>query len=182
MANIGWSRAACYKKCDRFRRLLMSALWAPPIFASEEQTRQARLLHIIAWSTLFIVIGAMLLESILLPYAVLRWCIITALTALVSLSASALNRRERTRQGAYLVLAAAWLISSVTALTAGGIRAPALTTHLCLVLMAGLLLGNRAGITMGIVCALTGLAMVVIEALGWLPTNREIHTSLSLWC
>ncbi|HTQ52253.1 MAG TPA: PAS domain S-box protein [Candidatus Acidoferrales bacterium] len=158
------------------------ALRSAPVFAEDDKTREARLLHIVAWSYLVIVAGAMVLLAVLLPKMVLRWSLIFAVALISALSALLLNRRGRTRPASFLLLAALWLAVSGDALTSGGIRAPTMTAYLCVILAAGLLLGERAGIVVGLVSALSGLAFVLLEAHGWLPVSRVHHTLVSLWC
>ena len=113
---------------------------------------------------------------------VLRWSLIFAIALISALSALLLNRRGRTRPASFLLLTALWLAVSGDALTSGGIRAPTMTAYLCVILAAGLLLGERAGIVVGLVSALSGLAFVLLEAQGWLPVSRVHHTLVSLWC
>ena len=157
------------------------ALWTAPVFADDEKTREARLLHIVSWSFLVVLAGAMAWMMILLPATPLRWGVTCVIALISGFSALVLNRRGRIRAGSFLLLTMLWLLATGDALTAGGIRAPGITSYFCIILAAGLLLGERAGIIMGAVCALSGLALVGLEAQGWLPAIRVKHTSLSLW-
>jgi PAS domain S-box-containing protein len=158
------------------------AFWAAPVFADDEKTREARLLHIISWSFLVIVAGAMVALMILLPGTPLRWGAISISAIISSFGVLALNRRGHTRRASVLLLTLLWLLASGDALTAGGIRAPGITAYLCIILVAGLLLRERAGMLMGLVCALSGLGFIWLEAQGWLPASQVNHSSLSLWC
>jgi PAS domain S-box-containing protein len=158
------------------------AFWSAPVFADDEKTREARLLHIVSWSFLVIITGAMVLLTVLLPNLVLRWSLIFIISMISGFTALALNRFGHTRPASFLLLMVLWLLASGDALTAGGIRAPAITSYLCIILAAGLLLGEGAGIAMGLVCALSGLIFVLLEAHGWLPASPVNYTSVSLLC
>jgi PAS domain S-box-containing protein len=160
----------------------LRAFWAAPVFADDEKTREARVLHIVAWSFLVIVTGAMMSLMILLPGTPFRWGMISVVAVGSGFGALALNRFGHTRPASLLLLTTLWLLASGYALTAGGIRAPGIMAYLCIILAAGLLLGERAGIVMGLVCALSGLTFVLLEWQGWLPARRVNHTSLSIWC
>ena len=157
------------------------AFWAAPVFADDEKTREARLLHSVSWSFLVIVTGGVTSLMVLLPETPYRWDTIFVGAVISGLSALVLNRVGRTRLASFLLLTTLWLLASWNALTAGGIRAPGITAYLCIILAAGLLLGERAGIVMGLICTLSGLAFVLLEARGWLPASQVNHTSLSLW-
>ncbi len=160
----------------------LRAFRAAPVFADDETTREARVLHIVAWSFLVIVAGNTVSLMILLPATPLRWVMISAVAFFAGFSALSLNHLGRTHLASFVLLTTLWLLASGNALTAGGIRAPGITAYLCIILAAGLLLGERAGIAMGLVCALSSLALVLLEAQGWLPASQVNHTSLSLWC
>jgi len=157
------------------------AFWKAPVFADDEITRQARLLHVVSWSYLVIVTGAMGWLMILLPQTPLRWGGILVFATVSTFGTLWLNQFGRTRLASLLLLTTLWLATSGAALTAGGIRAAEVTAYLCIILAAGLLLGERAGIVMGLVCALTGLGFVWFEAKGWLPASRVNYTGVSRW-
>jgi PAS domain S-box-containing protein len=155
---------------------------AAPVFADDGKTRGARLLHIVSWSYLVIVTGAMASLMFLLPRTPLRWGGIFVVAAISTFCTLVLNRRGHTRSASFLLLTTLWLVTSGAALTAGGIRAAEVTAYLCIILAAGLLLGEGAGIVMGLVCALSGLGFVWLEAEGWLPASQVNYTGMSLWC
>jgi PAS domain S-box-containing protein len=124
----------------------------------------------------------MVVESFLLPGRIIRWSGITVAVGVACIGALMLNRRGRVRTGSILLLTVTWIAASASAWSAGGIAAPAMTTYLCLILIAGLLLGYRASIATGIVCALSGLALVLFDAAGKLPAVPFVNTRWSLWC
>ena len=163
-------------------RRRLPAFWAAPVFADDEKTREAHLLHIVSWSYLVIVTGAMASLIFLLPGTPLRWGGIFVVATISTISTLALNRRGHTRSASFLLLTTLWLVTSGAALTAGGIRAAEVTAYLCIILAAGLLLGEGAGMVMGLVCALSALGFVWLEAEGWLPSSRVNYTGVSLWC
>src|SRR4030095_16614574 len=65
--------------------------------------------------------------------------------------------------------------------TGGGIRAPAMTFTVVIVMMSGLLLGERGGIYTGVTCMVIGFGLCLAEMLGVLPAPAIRHTAVSLW-
>jgi len=108
---------------------------------------------------------------------------LAALTAVNGLGLTLLevNRRGRTALASRLLVGG--LITLVTALgiTAGGIRSPGVTMYFVFVLMAGLLLGQRAGIRVALICASLSFGLVVIEKLGWLPEPWAPYKPETFW-
>ena len=65
-------------------------------------------------------------------------------------------------------------------MTSGGIRAPAVTMYGVMSLMAGLLLGETAGIITAITCAGIGLALVLANYFGLLPPTVP-YNDFTVW-
>jgi PAS domain S-box-containing protein len=159
----------------------MTRILAAPVFESEDQTRYAALVHRTV-SMLFLVVTAMALSATwFLPANRLRW-IGLALGCLVwTLVVLAINASRRPRLASLLLTFFCWLVCSLTAWTSGGIQAPAATGYVVVVLVAGSLLGGSAGIYVGVLCFLTGLAFVFAERIGILPPSAVAHTSMTDW-
>src|SRR4026209_2080877 len=120
----------------------MPHFFEPPILASEEQTQRASMFHAIAGTTvlvttLFLVVGLMVL-----PQNVLRVLVVVGFLNTLGIILMWLNRNGRTREASILFVAGFLILIPALASTAGGIRAPALTASIPIVLTAGLLLGE----------------------------------------
>jgi signal transduction histidine kinase len=162
-------------------KLRLQRLWRAPKFPEEEQTLRAWVLHVILWSMLLVVDSQFPVTFLILPQYWPRW-----LASLLTLNMTVplllvLNRRGHTRLAGVLLVTVLWLIVTAMALTAGGIRAPAITAYVVDVLIAGLLFGAKGGVIAGIISCLLGLGFVLLEWTGHLPASRVRPTSLSLW-
>lgn len=134
-----------------------------PVFADEEKTHYARLLHTI---TLCIVLTADLFLTVLCivsrTYAP-RGLVVLATINIIGLGLITLSKNGRTWLASSLLVSGMVFMVTFLALTAGGIRSGSVMVYMVIVLIAGLLLGERAGIFTGIVCILAGLLMVLAE-------------------
>jgi PAS domain S-box-containing protein len=101
------------------------------------------------------------------------WAVILVLAWMV--------RRGRVALAAAGYVLCGWLLLSVSAYTAGGIRGSAPLGFVILIVAAGLLLGTRgAAVTAG-VCLLTGLGLAVGEMRGVLPPSAIRNSPLAVW-
>jgi PAS domain-containing protein len=153
----------------------------PPVFDSEEQSQHARMFHTVACTTMLVAILFILPIMILLPGFTVRGLTTIVFVNTMGVILLVLNRWGRTRSASLLFVGGLILLIAALASTAGGIRAPAVTFNLIIVMMAGLLLGERIGIFTGIICMAVGLGFVLVESWGVLPAPMVKHTALSLW-
>ncbi len=91
------------------------------------------------------------------------------------------NRRGYTSLAGALLVSGLLLIVTITAITAGGIRSPGVSMYCVFVVMAGVLLGMRAGFITAIACCTFGLGFVLIENFGFLPASRVQYSSTTYW-
>ena len=66
------------------------------------------------------------------------------------------------------------------AVAAGGVRSPGVTMYFVIVLMTGLLLGERAGAVTALVCAALGFGLLMLETSGLLPPAIQ-YSSTTIW-
>ena len=99
----------------------------------------------------------------------------------LALTLLAVNRRGHTRVASIALVAGLVTIVSVLAPTAGGIRSPGVTMFFVFVLMAGLLLGQRAGLITAMVCAGIGLTLAIAGTEGLMPVSLPPYNPLALW-
>jgi signal transduction histidine kinase/CheY-like chemotaxis protein len=99
----------------------------------------------------------------------------------LGLSLLALNRRGRSILASKLLIGGLITLVTILGLTAGGVRSPGVTMYFLFVLMAGLLLGQRAGVRVAIVCAALSFGDVVIEKLGYLPEPFAPYEPETFW-
>ena len=159
----------------------MPHFFEPPILASEEQTQRARMFHAIAGTTVLITTLFLVIGLIVLPQNVLRVLVVVGFLNTLGILLMWLNRNGRTREASILFVGGFLFLIPALASTGGGIRAPAVTACIPIVLTAGLLLGERAGILTGAISVAVGLGLVLVEARGLLPAPTVAHTATSLW-
>jgi PAS domain S-box-containing protein len=155
-------------------------LVAPPIFeGDEEKTYAAQLLH----TALLTILAGTLLYSILAPLVatlvVRRLAIGGAMIGLLLAMLIAL-RRGHVRFASSATVAGIWVLLTFAALMSGGVRAPAFSGYVLVVLGAGILIGRRAAIGVAVLSIGAGLAMVYAVPANILPTSA-IHTDIALW-
>ena len=152
-----------------------------PVFPDEEQTRQARLLHVFLLGSILLVTASLAVITFVMPQSAARWVTVALLTDGVALCLLVLNRRGYTPPASIVLVASFGLFITVMALTAGGISAPGVTGYIFVVILAGLFLGGRAGIAAAIFVGLMGLSLVYLEAKHLLPARTVFHTPLTVW-
>jgi signal transduction histidine kinase len=142
---------------------------------------RARMVFVIAWATMLIMTPFMALLIMARPVSFERRATIIVVVNLLGLAALALNRRGHVRGAGVLLVSGLVVLATALALTGGGIAAQGVVLFIPIVLMTGLLLGERAGVVAGVGCFGIGLGLVVIEAAGLLPRSRNVQTPVTLW-
>jgi PAS domain S-box-containing protein len=151
---------------NRLRRL-----FAPPIFADEEKTRVAFILHSFEWS----VIGIL---SAIIIFRVIIWeengyIPILVLLAIVIVMAwgQILTRRGHVRSTSIFLVGALWLVMTYQAWEADGIRDAAIIAYIVVIIFSSLLLGWRVASVVG------GMSLVVMWCFAILEKQglRVIH-------
>ena len=154
--------------------------FAPPVFATPEETLRANILHLVIVVTVLIAVSFLPLIVIMQPGTLSRGAPSAAFICGLGLALLHVNRSGRTRLAA--ILFASGLIALMTALavTAGGVRSPGVTMYFIIVMMAGLLLGERVGTVTAFVCAALGLGLLLADGAGLLPPGIQ-YSSTSIW-
>jgi signal transduction histidine kinase len=119
--------------------------------------------------------------SVLSPAARLRSLLLGTTFSVLAFGLRALATRGQGRLAAWCFLGSWLLVFSFMCWTAGGIMAPAIHSFLLVVLLAGLLIGPRAGVlvAVGVVALSFGLAWA--QHMGRLPAPWMNHTVWSRW-
>jgi len=159
----------------------MRKLLTAPIFADPERTELARLLYVILWTLGLAMTSIALLGILAQPANAVRWLLGIGAVDVACLVAFAVTRRDRVRLAGYLLVALLWALATGMAFTGGGIRSAAVPAYLIIILIAGLVLGEKAGVITGVVCSVTALGLIFAEVAGVLPANAVHHTSMTLW-
>ena len=140
----------------------------PPVFKNEEKTQTAVLLRVILLAALLAAVATGLFFAIAIPENLSRLAII-ALYLPIFLISWVLVRNGRVRGASYFFLFTLWGLLTLASASAGGVRSVAYSGFFVFVLIAGLLLGNRASIGFALLSAATGAILLWAEQTGKLP-------------
>ena len=118
-------------------------IFAPPVFPSGEETRQAAMLNVILWATLVV---TTLANFSTLFFAGQAWLSLfsTVMVAGPILISLWLLHQRKVHLASWLFVLFIWLVISILVYLQGGLESPALPSFLLVVLVSGLLLGGRA--------------------------------------
>ena len=158
----------------------MLSLIAPPTLTLEEETQRAHLFHGVVWAIVPIAVAFLALVAMNQPETISRAAAAAVFVIVLGVVVLRLNRR-RTRLAA--IVFATGLISLMTALaitSGGGMRSPGATMYFVIVVMTGLLLGERAAAVTAVVCAILCFGLVMAESFGLLLPGIQ-YKSTTLW-
>ena len=159
----------------------MIGLFAPPVFASEEEIQRARVFRTVVLITMLLVTAFFPIIMIQQPSTIPRGTYALVVVDVLGVVLLEVSRRGRTHLASMLFIAGLVLLVTSMALTAGGIRSPGATMYFVIVLMSGLLLGETAGVVTALICAGLGLGLVLAEASGILPSQTAPYSGITLW-
>jgi PAS domain S-box-containing protein len=157
-------------------------LLKPPGLSDKKSPQTARLLLAI----LFIMIGVTTLAQVVYilwidPAHAARYALVLGGIDVSGLGMVFLVRKGYVTQMSSALILIAWAAVTGLTFTDGGIRAPEATAYFMIVFAAGFILGERAGLLTGVICILTGLALVFAEQAGRLPPSVVHQSSFSIW-
>jgi signal transduction histidine kinase len=144
----------------------------------EDQTRTAANLNTIALAALAVTILYSLASLVLSSWISLTWSIPRLLLIVVVLL---LLRSRRVKLACWVALSGAWLIQLAVAVTGGGVRTPGFGGMIVIVLVAGLLLGQRAAFVVAALSISSGLVLMLAEMMGMLPAPSEGYKPGVVW-
>ncbi len=158
--------------------LALRKFLAPPVFADEDKTRTASLLHailltILAGIALYVVIMVTLVPDLArdVQFVIIPLPIMLGLYLLM--------RRGHVELASGLLAAALWINLTIAASLADGLYSPAFDTYIAIIIIAGLLLGGRAGLLVAGVSILSGGVMTYAELNS--PRTALAQTMLTVW-
>jgi PAS domain-containing protein len=151
--------------------MLKSVKWLsfPPVFPDdEEKTSKARIFNVISLSiTAFLALMAFGLLFIFVRKAGVATTLLVLLTLL--LISRALAHSGRIRLASMLLVSGMWVVFTVNVWLSGGLNSVMAGFYMAITVLAGVLLGPRAAIAIAALSAGTGLAITVLEVIGYPP-------------
>src|SRR3989338_8294878 len=160
----------------RLRHLLR-----PPVFADEDQTHQAFLLHIILLALMLMPLPYVVYYLLFAPEAAGPPLAQTAFGEFVNIVLFFLLRRGRVRLAATIQVILFWGLFTLIAVTGAGVRGPAyLLGYGLVIVVAGVLLGGRGVLAGTVLSLVSGGLMAWAEGAGRLVPSQA-DSSLTLW-
>ena len=156
-------------------------VFSAPIFEDAEQTRVASLLHASLKVIVITITVLGFIDTLLLPQYLARWAAIVLAIDIFCPLFMVLNHFGRTRSASIGTLVFLWIMITVTSFSAGGIDAPGILGYTVLTVLGGLLMGEKLGVALGILCALSILSLVIFGEHGFFPLSSVRHTPISKW-
>ncbi len=154
---------------------------AAPVFeGDEDKTRTASLLNTILLTMLALAATFGIFSLITFPDPVPN-LVAASVVVLVQLGALFVMRRGRVQLASVLVSFAAWVIVTLVTLASGGVRTAGFMSYTAIILIAGFLLGGRAGIGFAGLSILVGSGILYAEINDILPPPLLLATPLSAW-
>jgi PAS domain S-box-containing protein len=150
-------------------------------FQDSEINHKAEIFFKLVWGSMVIVTIFEIIEWLFLPQNYLRWIFIICSYNFICLCLIYLNRKGNFLIASFLFVIFLLVLIFGLAWSAGGIRSTAIYALPLIVLTAGLLLGWKNGMLIGLIAIMGCLGLVFSEHLGILPVNSVVHNSLSLW-
>lgn len=153
---------------------------APPTTNDETEAGKIRLLSAILWSALSLITISNIVIFFMLadPY---QSVVVQSSLIIVIAVALRLMYRGYARLAAGAFVGATWLIILGTALKYDGVNGFAFTAYILVILMAGLLLGERAGIFFAVLSLITGFLLMSGERYGWVPLKYTDNPFTIAW-
>lgn len=141
--------------------MLVRRLLAPPVFADEEKTHIARLLH---WITLVVILLALVYLVTLVTLAFLPLGILyTAAVVGIALAVNTANRRGHIKAAGLAFAVMLWIVLSLPMLSArGGVHHPSFSAYIVPILIGSLMVSGQAGIMLALISALSGLGRLLL--------------------
>jgi GAF domain-containing protein len=146
----------------------MTKIFAPPVFPEDEdKTRKARYVNAIALTLIVIVLGYEIGARAIRGYTGLNISdLILIILAIIILVGWFLLKQGYLRFTSILIVVLIWIVSNGLAVTGSGVRDSSYITNFSIVVMAGLLLGWQASLTVTIASILSGFGLAYAEQSG----------------
>src|SRR5688572_9185635 len=152
----------------------------PPQQSGLDEETAGSVLKVITWTMMAASILVLIAIRELPEYS-WRWFTSVAAIYAVCIPVLVLIKRGRPLDAGKLLAVGIGLVTTLLALTAGGISAMAPLMYLLPVIVVGLLFGARAGTSTAVICLLVSVLLAVLETAGGLPWVVLPYTPIMRW-
>jgi len=151
------------------------------VFISEEHAQSSRLFRQVTGGMMAVSTTVLVVLLFVQPAHFTRALAALAAVNTLGFVLLAVNRRGHTRAASIALVTGLVALVTVMSFSAGGIRSPGVTMFFIFVLMAGLLLGQRAGIVAAALCAAIGLALALFSSSPAVASPVVPYSPIALW-
>ncbi len=155
-------------------KISLKNIFSPPVFEDEAMNHQAYLLHIILLALLFTPIPYLVITAAYIPDQLPRALAQSAAGEIVNIILIILLRQGKIILSSWLQVITFWLFFTISAITeaGGGVRSETyLMGYPLVIIITGILLGERAAFGITTLSLLTGGGMVYAETQGYLTVG-----------
>jgi PAS domain S-box-containing protein len=142
----------------------------PPVFEDIEKTATAKLLYIILAIDVSVCVIFFVPFYFLSPANTVRYFILSTIVIATSALSMVAARKGRVQLASLILLASLWMGIMAGTFSDGGIISSIYAGSFVLVVIAGMLLGDRAAIIAAVVSIIAGAMMVIEDSAGRIPT------------
>lgn len=160
--------------------LKFKVMIAPPEFKDEDANRRAKILHTISFSILILATLFLIISFVVTPFQLIRFINIIVLMMIALLSQLLLRLRMMTAAG--LLLSTSYLIfTNYVIFITGGLNAPMSASYILSFLIAGLILGKRAGAIFTIMSLFSWLGIYILQVRNLIPPPLIDYDLRMIW-
>ncbi|MFZ0545488.1 MAG: response regulator [Candidatus Promineifilaceae bacterium] len=159
---------------------LVKKILVSPTFEEEDKTRIAKLLHLILVSTLGVNGLFSVVLLLVVPESIFNLSI-NAFLFIVQLASFFLLYRGSVRRASLILVLAMWVYCSFGIFILGGARSPGIIVYFLVILIAGLLLGGRAALSLSALSVVAAVGLLYGELHNLLPTSLIPITPAYTW-
>lgn len=144
-------------------------IWAPPVFEDEEKNWTAKILHITVLVGIAVLAAVIIISLIQSGFVFDNSRIVYKILLPLLLPILMIMRWGYVRVASLTLVTVLWVILTLQAWSAGGIRDAAFIAYIIVILFANLLLGWKAGLAFAGLVILSGWSLAHAETIGVIP-------------
>lgn len=160
----------------------MQSILRPSPRQSPEQGNRIRFFRLVLSLLVLSFTLESIIEIILLPANTTRWLIVIAIVDITGIIAFLISRSGNTRSAGIFLVIVLWGLMTGLSITENGVRSPTIDiAYLVIILVAGMVIDEQAGLGTGILSAVTLFGMSLAGMKGLLPASPVQRTNLAIW-
>jgi PAS domain S-box-containing protein len=144
----------------------------PPVFEEADKTAAAKLLYATIAIDLILCIVFFIPFLIISPDSLGRYALLSLIVLTTSIASIIAARKGRIRLASSILVSSLWIGIMAGAFSNGGVGSSIYFGSFAIIYIAGMLLGERAGIITAVACLIAGLLMVIAGINGVIPPDE----------